>query len=306
MKVIYGSWCGRHTFDCGRDQATSGYDNIPMFLDGKWHNLDDAECIEADLVLAATPPISLFHKVKKSECWNKLVMMQESGVDMLNCIPFLEEIMKAPVDGYLLHNRVLTGMYDVLGKPVYHFDHPYFWEKAEAQNVHPKEPNTVFVNLSRFGVPHGNPVLALAVMKRMPHVRFAAHFHDVERFSRWAANVGVTNMTCFPPVNWYDCMRESSRYSAFFSPDDRVTIGRFCFDAAAMNVPCVGVYSEAQEHLFPEFMVDRCDVTGAVQKLNQALSHGGQYPVSSEKKQFFGLERFGVEFKKLCERMASG
>ena len=300
MKVIFGSFEPKPSV-CYKDEVTTGYNIIAQCCDGYWHNLLEYKD-EADLVLSCSPPMEHF-PTQKPMNWKKLVLLQESGFGVINAWFFLNALIASPFDAFLLHNRDMLDFYRVLGKPVYHFNHPYQWSISATSKSY-KVPNRVMVNLSRIYSTEGNVTGTLAVIQRMPDLQFVCFCEQYELLRKWTKTLGINNLICSPPLHWPLYMREAAMCSAFFSMDNRMTIGRFAMDAAALSTPCVGVASEAQTNLFPEFLVEPTQIQEATRKLRTALSFA-DWNVPAERKAPYDIYRFRTEFPSLCERILS-
>ena len=172
MKIIFGSF-GRNTTYHKTIQG-SGYENIAYALDGVWHNLDEEQQNEYDVVISSLPP----HRpegCKKSPNWKFLIGIEEAGFGVINTDWYLEYLNKVGFDAFLVHTEQLIDFYNIFNKPTYLFRPAYCFKTALfiTKGIK-KERGRVCVNLSRSTSSEGNITGTLRVMQKSPQL----HFHS--------------------------------------------------------------------------------------------------------------------------------
>lgn len=275
MKIIFGSFGRTATYH--KSVQGSGYENIAYALDGIWHNLDEEQQNEYDVVFSSLP-LHRAEGCKKSLNWGKLVGLEEAGFGVINTDWYLEYLNKVGYDAFLVHTEQLLDFYRVFRKPTYLFRPAYCFKTALflAKNIK-KEPGRVCVNLSRACSSESNITGTLRVMQKLPELSFHS-YADPQLLSELRSSFKINNWKIHNCVSWENYIKEAARCYVHLSMDNRMTWGRFQLDAAAAGANCVGCSSEVQKLLFSDATVEPTEIDKAVVLLRK-LSNGPEFKI---------------------------
>jgi hypothetical protein len=275
----------------------SGCENMAYALHNRcWYNLEDTLVEKFDAVLCVGTSDMLKAILKKGRPKaEKLVLMQQTGMNVFNCPQYVDLVKQVGFDAVIINCKSLKDLYSVFDVPVFHYILPYPLDKQPELRHQQRKRNRIYLNLNRPSCTHTNILGTLQVFRGLPDVTEAVSYvineREIPALNKLIVYMGLKDrVKVFKPVRWDLYIKEVAKCSIVVCMENQYTWGRTAIDAAHVGIYCVGAQSGAMDLLYPGCIRKCTDISGAI--IDVALQANSRYKISKEVKRQLSHDYF--------------